>query len=378
MSGLPMREGRVDIDWAEFLGRPPLAVDPEFARSAVAGKSVLITGAGGSIGSGLARVVVAGQPRTLVLLDLSEGGLHECYRHIIGHPAAAQVSVVPVVGSVCDRRLLSRVFQQHGVEAILHAAAYKHVPLMEQNPFSAIANNAIGTYRLVTAACEAKVSRLTMVSTDKAVNPCSVMGASKRIAELAVLSHSTPECRMNAVRLGNVLGSSGSVVPIFQEQLQLGLPLTVTHPETTRYFLTPAEAEAAILRAVDSSLPGKIFIADCGEAHRVVELARYIAKRFNSLSGSEPRIEYIGLRPGDKLVEELVSDSETIIDKISGMRILETPHLAGPVVASLMQGLGEAVCSYNLGEMMELVAKLVPGYEASQMLKLNDCLAEAH
>jgi FlaA1/EpsC-like NDP-sugar epimerase len=375
MSVFPVGE-QDEIDWTEFLGRPHVAVDPELAKSAFAGKSVMITGAGGSIGSGLTRAVAAAQPRTLVLLDLSEGGLYECHRHVIGDPRAEKEFVVPVVGSIVDRQLVRSLLREYKVEAILHAAAYKHVPLMERNPLSAILNNSIGTYRLVTAACETGVRRFTMVSTDKAVNPSSIMGASKRIAELAVLSHSTSEWAMNVVRLGNVLGSSGSVVPVFQEQLERGVPLTVTHPEATRYFLTAAEAEAVILRVAGSSSQGKIFIADCGEACRVVDLGRYVARK--SDRGLEPRIVHIGLRPGDKLHEELLSDSEeAVVERIDGMRVVDGPRLSKSEVVAAIKKLEEVVDRRDLHEVLAAVVELVPNHGPSEILKREDSLAEA-
>ena len=265
-----------EMNWAEFLNRPAIAGDPELAASAVGDRSVLITGAGGSIGSGLAEVVLSGHPRSLVLLDVSESALYESFRRLLAMDSSSEV--VPVIGSVGDARFLSHTLRQHRPELIFHAAAYKHVPLMERNPFSAIGNNSIGTYRLVTAALEAGVSRLVSVSTDKAVNPLSVMGVSKRIAELAILSHSTNDTQMNVVRLCNVLGSSGSVVEIFQEQAGRGLPLTVTHADAQRYFLTPAEAERAILIAAVSSSWGRVLMPDCGDEFRIVDLAKYVAK----------------------------------------------------------------------------------------------------
>lgn len=360
------------VDWGEFLGRPAVEANPSLAGGSVAGKSVLITGAGGSIGSGLARAVLAGGPRTLVLLDVSEGGLYECLRALAN---ASRTVVVPVVGSVGDERLLTNTMRRRGVELALHAAAYKHVPLMERNPFAAVMNNAVGTYRLVRAAGEAGVSRLTMVSTDKAVNPRSVMGASKRIAELAALSHSTEECRINAIRLGNVLGSSGSVAPIFAEQLGLGLPLTVSDPQATRYFLTPEEAQGAILIAAGSGVAGKILVADCGEPRRVVELARFLGKRFGC---PEPRVEYVGLRAGDKLFEELVAEpEETISGEIGGLRVVDSPHPNRSETIAGIERVAAAADKFDLDDLLAAIAELVPSYEASSALGGERILLEA-
>ena len=238
-------------------------------------------------------------------MDLSESALYESCRRLSAMAGASEIEIVPITGSVGDARFLDHLLRQHRPEVIFHTAAYKHVPLMERNPFSAIANNSIGTYRLVVATLEAGVSRLIAVSTDKAVNPSGVMGVSKRIAELAVLSHSTSGSRMNVVRLCNVLGSSGSVAAIFQEQVEQGLPLTVTHADAKRYFVVPAEAEQAILGAAVSPVWGRVLVPDCGGEFRILDLAQYIAGRYGS--GRDAAVEFTGLRPGDKLREELWS-----------------------------------------------------------------------
>ncbi len=279
-------------------------------------------------------------------------------------PVLRRSSLVPVVGSVGDERFIRHLLRQHRPELIFHAAAYKHVPLMEQNPFSAIANNAIGTYRLVVAALEAGVSRLIAVSTDKAVNPLGVMGVSKRIAELAVLSHSTSAAQMNVVRLCNVLGSSGSVAEIFQEQAKQGSPLTVTHPDARRYFIASAEAEGAILSAAVSSSWGRVLVPDCGEEFRIVDLARYIA--CDCGAGRDVAIEFTGLRPGDKACEELWSCEEVIEAVLpSGMRVLKSPMPSAAALSAAMQTLESAVEKFDYQDMIYAVKQLVPGYRAS-------------
>ena len=266
-----------------------------------------------------------------------------------------------MIGSVGDARFLAHLLREHRPELVFHAAAYKHVPLMEQNPFSAIANNSIGTYRLVVAALEAGVSRLIAVSTDKAVNPLSVMGVSKRIAELVVLSHSTADAQMNVVRLCNILGSSGSVAAIFQEQAEQGLPLTVTHAEAKRYFLAPAEAERAILGAAVSPVWGRVLVPDCGEEFRILDLARYIARRYGS--GRDAAIEFTGLRAGDKLREELWSGGEVVEAMLpSGMRVLKSPVPGAAEVSLSIQRLEAAVESFDHEDMICAVAQLVSGY----------------
>ncbi len=351
------------MDWSDFLGRPPIAYDPALAASAVSERSVLITGAGGSIGSGLAEAVLAGRPRVLVLLDLSEGALYECCRRLSAMPGTSATEIIPVTGSVAEARFLTHLLRQHRLDLVFHAAAYKHVPLMEQNPFSALANNAIGTYRLVAAALEEGVSRLIAVSTDKAVNPLSVMGVSKRIAELVVLSHSTSYERMNVVRLCNVLGSSGSVAEIFQEQAERGLPLTVTHADACRYFITPAEAEQAILAAAVNPVWGRVLVPDCGEEFRILDLARFLAGPCRAGAEREALIELTALRPGDKLSEELWSGDE-IVEAVlpDGTRVLKSSAPTAREVSLSMQRLESAVDAFDEAELICAVGELVPSY----------------
>src|SRR5271163_2014265 len=335
-----MKTEKRRMDWTDFLGRPPVAVDAALADSAVHGKSVLVTGAGGSIGFGVARAILTGRPRSLVLLDLSEGALYESYRQLSALSNRSECEIIPVTGNIVDPRLLDYLLHQHRPDLIFHAAAYKHVPLMERNPFSAIANNAIGTHRLVAAALRADVGRFIAISTDKAVNPRSIMGASKRIAELVVLSHAANDVLMNVVRLCNVLGSSGSVAPIFGEQARNGLPLTVTHANAQRYFLSPAEAEIAILQTSACPVWGRVLIPDCGAAFQVVDLARHIAAAYGIGKGQDARIEFIGLRPGDKLREDLLSENEIVESELwRGMRVVLSPCPTAAAVAAEIQRL---------------------------------------
>jgi FlaA1/EpsC-like NDP-sugar epimerase len=364
------------MDWAKFLGRPPLTDDPSLAESAVGGRSVLITGAGGSIGSGLAAAVTAGRPRRLVLLDLSESALYESFRRLSATAFAAEVEIVPVTGSVGDSRYIAHLLRQYRPELIFHTAAYKHVPLMEVNPFSAIANNSIGTYRLVLAALQGGVSRLIAVSTDKAVNPLSVMGVSKRIAELAVLSHSTSEMQMNVVRLCNVLGSSGSVAAVFAEQAADGVPMTVTDGEADRYFLSPAEATTAILQAGATEIGGRVFVPQCGDAIPIISLARYIARSFGV---ADPRLEFVGLRRGDKLHEELLGGDEIVEAELpEGMRVVTSPAPSSREISLLMGKLEAAIESFSRDELMKAVAELSSGFGSLADLRWNAEAARLH
>jgi FlaA1/EpsC-like NDP-sugar epimerase len=295
------------------------------------------------------------------MLDLSEGALFESCRRLSAMPGTSMTEIIPVTGSVGDARFLDYLLRQHRPELVFHAAAYKHVPLMEQNRFSAIANNSIGTYRLVVAALEAGVSRLISVSTDKAVNPVSVMGVSKRIAELVVLTHSTSESRMNVVRLCNVLGSSGSVAAIFQEQAEQGLPLTVTHADVGRYFVAPAEAERAILGAAVNPIWGRVLVPDCGGEFRILDLAKYIARRYES--GRDAAIEFTGLRPGDKVREELWCEDEVVeVVLPGGMHVLKSPTPSAREVSVSIRRLEVAVEKFDRAELFEAITGSVPGY----------------
>ena len=281
-------------------------------RTHLAGKSVLVTGAGGYIGSALVKAIVAAGPTRLVLLDSCEQNLFEISRTVPGEA---------ILGSVTDAPLLDDIFDRFRPDIVYHAAAYKHVPLLEQNPFAAIHNNAIGTHTLVQALLRHGPSRLVLISTDKAVNPSSFLGISKRIAELVVVSLSSSEWPMNAVRLGNVINSTGSVIPIFRQQIAAGEAVTVTHREATRYFMTLEKAVDAILAAGAAECAGRILLPDLGEPVRIEELAR-------SLMGDEQLpIRYIGLRPGDKLSEDLLFAQEVREGTCGALTVVRTPTI---------------------------------------------------
>ena len=296
----------------DLLGRETVTLDANKMTSYIEGRVVLITGAGGSIGSELARLVAGFRPSKILLMGRGENSVFEIDRELaIDHPDVARV---PVIGSVANDVALDRLFSEHRPEIVFHAAAHKHVHLMEYYPEEAISNNVTGTRKLIETAARYGVDRLVMLSTDKAVRPRGVMGASKRLAELAMLSKTAEGCRTKliAVRFGNVLGSRGSVVPMFRQQVRLGGPVTVTHPDVTRYFMTIREAAMLVLEAGFAGQGGEIFVLDMGDPIRIAELAEHVIRLSGLEPGTDIAIEYCGLRPGEKLHEELWSASESL------------------------------------------------------------------
>jgi len=302
-----------EVEIEDLLGRDPVSPIEALLDKDLRGRNVLVTGAGGSIGSELCRQAVKQGARRLVLFEISEYGLYTLERELAPRAQAAGCELVPVLGNVCDTAHLRFTFERYEVETVYHAAAYKHVPLVEQNALSAIPNNVLGTLSAIEEAIAARVRNFVLVSTDKAVNPISIMGATKRACEMAVqaLTSLHPEIRASIVRFGNVLDSSGSVVPLFRQQIRNGGPVTVTHPEATRYFMTIPEAAQLVIQAGAMGGPGDIFLLDMGQPVKILDLAQ----RMIRLSGEDLHskeapggvdISFIGLRPGEKLHEELL------------------------------------------------------------------------
>ncbi len=305
-----------DIEPEDLLGREPVELDEGGISECIGGKVVLITGAGGSIGSELCRQVARYGPSRIVLYELSEFALYRIEQEL--SEKFPHIPLVRLIGDVKDLAHLRFTFGKYRPQIVFHAAAYKHVPLMEEeNAWAALRNNTLGTYQACTAAAESGAERFVLISTDKAVNPTNVMGATKRAAEL-VISHMAGQghaTRFMAVRFGNVLGSSGSVIPKFKEQIAKGGPVTVTHPEITRYFMTIPEAARLVVQAGAIGDSGQVFVLDMGEPVKIVDLAKTMI-RMSGRDVKDIRIEFSGLRPGEKLYEELLSDSD---------RTLQTP-----------------------------------------------------
>jgi len=312
-------EGRVqvsrirNVDIADLLGREPVELDAEQIGRQLRGKRVLVTGAGGSIGSEMCRQIAAFGPKRLILIEQAENNLFEIDREL--RATHTGLDVVPYVADITDRARIGAIFEQERPAAVFHAAAHKHVPMMEINPGEAVKNNIVGTMVVADACLVTGVEKMVMISTDKAVNPTSIMGCTKRVAEMYVQGLTGDGVtQFVTVRFGNVLGSSGSVVPIFQEQIARGGPVTVTHPDMTRYFMTIPEAAQLVLQAGTMGKGGEIYMLHMGEPVRIVELARDMI----TLSGLRPDIDidivFSGKRPGEKLFEELLSVGEDIGD----------------------------------------------------------------
>ena len=304
-----------EVDIIDLLGRDPVPPVPELLAKNIQNKMVMVTGAGGSIGSELCRQIVKNKPKALVIYELTEFALYSIDKEL---RLNSDVTIIPILGSVLDQAKLERVMEQYRVQTVYHAAAYKHVPLVECNPLAGLKNNAIGTAFSLNAAVKTGVETFVLISTDKAVRPTNVMGASKRMAELycQAMAEAQDQTQISIVRFGNVLGSSGSVVPLFKQQIAKGGPITVTHPEVTRYFMTIPEASQLVIQAGALGQGGDVFLLDMGEPVRIQDLARQMI----ALSGLKVRetgsqegdieIQYSGLRPGEKLYEELLIDAD--------------------------------------------------------------------
>ncbi len=293
----------------DLLERDPIKLDHEGIRSSIADRPILVTGAAGSIGSEIVRQLLEFVPKCLVLLDQDESALHELSIELRGkHP---KVPIRTILASIRDERRMREAFETYQPDLVYHAAAYKHVPLMEGNPHEAIATNVLGSRIVIELAIEQGVKEFVLISTDKAVNPTSIMGATKRISEIYARARgSETNTRFIITRFGNVLGSKGSVIPLFQKQIEAGGPITITHPEVTRYFMTIPEAAQLVLEASAMGKGGEIFLFDMGRSVRIIDLARKMIKLSGLRPGEDIKIKVTGLRPGEKLYEELLTKEE--------------------------------------------------------------------
>ena len=356
------------VELEDLLGREPVNLDSEEISRLIAGRVVLVTGAGGSIGSELCRQITAKMPRELILVEQAEIALFE-----VENDLSAANSGVPfrgLIGDITDEARMSGIFSTHRPELVFHAAAHKHVPLMERQPAEALKNNTLGTALLARLASENGVGRFVLISTDKAINPTSVMGVSKRLAEKAMQAvQHAPGNRtvFMAVRFGNVLGSSGSVIPVFKKQIALGGPVTVTHPEVTRYFMTIPEAVGLVLQAATLGTGGEIFVLDMGSPMKIHDVARQLIELSGYRPGVDIEIEFVGLRPGEKLYEELQHSEETHAPT-QHPRVLMLKNLpggSGVAGDSLLAEVNRAIAADVPSKIRSRLEALVPEYVPS-------------
>ena len=346
----------------DLLDRVPVDLDPEPLRALVQGERVLVTGAGGSIGAELCRQVAGLAPASLVLLDRSENGLFAVANELA---AAGKTFVAPVIGDVTEVGQMNRLFAEYRPTLVFHAAAHKHVPLMEGNPCEAVLNNVGGTRVVAEAAHRHEVDRFILISTDKAVNPVSVMGASKGVAELLVQRLArTSRTVFATVRFGNVLGSNGSVVPLFLEQIKAGGPVTITDPNMRRYFMLMTEAVHLVLQAARLARGGELFVLEMGEQISVVEMARNLIRLSGLVPDKDIALTYLGCRPGEKLTEELVADHETVesttVQKVLCIRPDPARNFAQ--LSGLVARLEESAAEGHVSKVLALLCAILPTY----------------
>jgi FlaA1/EpsC-like NDP-sugar epimerase len=360
------------VDPAALLGRDALENELPDVSDVYAGRRILVTGAGGSIGSELCRQLVQCRPATLILMDHGEHVLFQIERELRG--LAPDLEIIPILGSVCDAALVNVLMRAKKIDVVLHAAAYKHVPLVESNAIEGMRNNVLGTRTVANAAREAGVERFILVSTDKAVRPTSVMGGSKRFAEMIVqdLATRSDKTRFSMVRFGNVLGSSGSVIPVFADQIAQGGPVTLTHPEVTRYFMTIPEAVRLVLLAGSFARDGDVFVLDMGEPVAIQDIARRMieASGYSVRDAANPRgdieIAITGLRPGEKLHEELLIGSDMLTTPHPRILRAQEGHLSEIELAKALKSLSEAIETRDMALLRSILAQWIEQVEEDE------------
>lgn len=352
-----------NVDVNDLLGREPIKVDLTSILDYVSGKVIMVTGGGGSIGSELCRQIASHNPKQLVLVDIYENSTYDIQQEL--RNSFPRLNLVVLIASVRNTKRMDMIFEKYKPDIVYHAAAHKHVPLMEDSPNEAVKNNVLGTWKVVQAADRWKVKRFVMISTDKAVNPTNIMGATKRICEMIIQTYDKhSDTEFVAVRFGNVLGSNGSVIPLFKKQIEAGGPVTVTHPDIIRYFMTIPEAVSLVLQAGAYAKGGEIFVLDMGEPVKILDLAKNLIRLSGHKPGDDIKIEFTGLRPGEKLYEEMLMDEEGLQDTENKLI-----HIGKPIEfdeKKFMEQL-EALKEYVVQEPDDIrsrVKELVPTYQA--------------
>ncbi|MCM1122531.1 MAG: polysaccharide biosynthesis protein [Eubacterium sp.] len=352
-----------DVEVEDLLGRDPITVDLNSILSYVQGKVILVTGGGGSIGSELCRQIVTHKPKRLVVVDIYENSIYDLQQELKAE--YPELDLVVLVASVRNTNRMNYIFSTYRPDIVYHAAAHKHVPLMEDSPTEAIKNNVFGTFKTAQAAAMSGVQRFVMISTDKAVNPTNIMGASKRICEMIIQTFDKHyETEFVAVRFGNVLGSNGSVIPLFRKQIAAGGPVTVTHPDIIRYFMTIPEAVSLVLQAGAYAKGGEIFVLDMGEPVRILDLAQNLIKLSGYRVDEDIKIEFTGLRPGEKLYEELLMDEEGMKDTANKMI-----HIGKPIELDEHEFFRQLKklkdeCQIESSDIRPLIKEIVPTYHS--------------
>jgi FlaA1/EpsC-like NDP-sugar epimerase len=367
-----------NVSVTDLLGREPVRLEEDRIRRRITGRTILITGAAGSIGSELCRQVAQYQPAKLIALDQAESDLFKIDNELRSQFTA--LDVVPEIADVRDPRRIDEVVRLHGVDSIFHAAAYKHVPMMERHALEAMKNNIMGTWNVVLAAERNHVSQFVMISSDKAVNPTNVMGASKRVAELLVScmsgNRSPRATKFVSVRFGNVLGSNGSVVPLFQRQIAAGGPVTVTHPEIRRYFMTIREAVQLVLQASTMGKGGETFVLEMGAPVRIVDLATNMIRLVGLVPDKDIEIRFTGLRPGEKLFEELITEGENILPTYhEKIRISQGPNTDREALETWLRELEALTRDRDEDGVVAHLKHLIPEYQPGKQWNLEERIA---
>jgi FlaA1/EpsC-like NDP-sugar epimerase len=354
-----------DVNISDLLCREEVNIDVKSISGYLKNKTVLVTGGGGSIGSELCRQISKFQPQKLIIFDIYENNAYELFNEI-KNIYGDTINIIVRIGSVRDTDCLKRVFEKYHPDVVFHAAAHKHVPLMEYVPEEAVKNNVFGTYNVAKLADEYGCDRFVLLSTDKAVNPTSIMGATKRITELIIQMFSAKsKTKFCAVRFGNVLGSNGSVIPLFRRQISAGGPVTVTHPDITRFFMTIPEASRLVLQAAGLGQTGQIYVLDMGQSVKIDDLARKLIRLSGFIPDKDIKIVYTGLRPGEKLYEELIMDEEMDNMKVAYHKkifVTKPVPIDYKKFEAQLEKLNDAA-NNNTSKVPEIIKEIIPNYK---------------